>query len=78
VGQVQSIASTTQQSCDCDIPNYVAEIAVDRIEKGEGLKVATSSMPDIEGQSGEALARLRLVTLAIGQCLIEVVPFSVR
>jgi hypothetical protein len=38
VGKVQSISSSTQHSGEYDITNYIAEIAVDKIEKGDGLE----------------------------------------
>jgi hypothetical protein len=37
-GKVQDISSTTQHSGEYDLVYYIAEIAVDKIEKGEGLK----------------------------------------
>jgi hypothetical protein len=37
-GKVQAISSTTQHSGEYGIVYYIAEIAVDKIEKGEGLK----------------------------------------
>jgi hypothetical protein len=38
VGKVLSISSTKSQQGDFATTNYVAEIAIDRVEKGDGLK----------------------------------------
>ena len=38
VGKVRSISSTQQVKGEWGFTNYVAEIAIDKVEKGEGLK----------------------------------------
>ena len=60
VGKVRSISSTQQVKGEWGFTNYVAEIAIDKVEKGEGLKAGDDVQVRYYSQGWRAAARLRL------------------